>query len=396
MKTNSIVLPLCMMAFISCRKESNNTDLGDPVPTVLQVNFDRHFPGALHSSWQCTDGTFLALMDVASPYSTRQLVKVDSAGGLVAEFAPAWPVGVVQGPAAPTDNGGCLSVAYDYEHLIIARMDASGAVISSRNYDFPGSGTPRSIMRTSTSTWIVSGHHQFNVTIDSISHTVQDFWVMAVDVDGDSLWKRTYSDPHVRWITSSIGLSNGDALITSYFGSISGSQLNAVRLNQQGELLWNRDIGPIGGYGHGVCEAPNGDLVFAGGVSAGPYNLNGVLYATNSGGALLWQHSFGSNGMHEWVKDVAIDGFDRIVVVGHTSPITGNDEDRLYAAGFDVSGNMVWERYSADNDTMSYGLKVFRTSPGRFATLGRGNPNVNGTIQWFSFLKGISSGGEFE
>jgi len=130
--------------------------------------------------------------------------------------------------------------------------------------------------------------------------------------------------------------------------------------------------------------------------SVGPSDLDGVLYATDAGGALLWQHSFGSADKEEWVSDVAMDGSDRIVVVGHTSPTSAYDEDRLYAAGFNASGNMLWENYTADNDTNSYGLNIFPTTPGHFATLGNGNPHVNGQVHWFTFLKGISSGGEFE
>lgn len=379
----------------ACLKEEGVSG-GTPQDVTSRVSFERTFAGAMISAAQCPDGGYFVLMDAVPPYAQKRLVKVDSTGEVDSGFDPIWLPGVEQGPAAPTDDGGCISIVSHYEHLIVARLDAMGSVVTSRAFDFSGWRTPSSIVRTGPSTWLISGYDQYTVTVDTVTHLVQDIWAMSVDQNGDSIWKSTFSDPRLRWITNSTRLANGDALVTMYHVTHDGVMLNALRIAPNGEQIWCRDIGSSTGFGNGIGETPTGQLVFAASKPSGASDLQGVVYATNPAGDALWERTFGRSDMREWVFDVALGPADRLLVTGYATTTPNSFAESLFVAGVNATGTLLWTNYATGHDSIATGMRIFPTSATGFTILGRVRPDVNGGGQWSSFLKDIGPTGAFD
>lgn len=387
---------LVIVLLASCRKDEPVAMAPQPLTTVT-TSFSPNFPGAALSSTRSSDGSCFMVMESAPPYVFRELVKVGSDGELDAQFVPASIGSFQQGPVEATEDGGCISVTMDDLVMRVSRLDATGATISVQDYDVEIEEEAQAVSRTAQGTWVIAGHRQYNVQVDSNTFMlVQDLWAMAVGVSCDSLWKRRYTTPEPNWISDIIGLSNGDAFICSRHWSVQGTLLTATRIDGQGDMLWSRDIGPTGGHGPAVCETPGGNLVFVAGVPFSSNSLHGMLYATDPLGNLLWQQGFGEATADVWPRSVAasVDG-QHLLVTGRFREIGGEVRDRLFVAGFDAVGSTLWERYVAFNDTVAGGLAVHPNAGSGFTVVGTGHPKYDSDIPWFTFSRSIDVAGTF-
>lgn len=239
--------------------------------------------------------------------------------------------------------------------------------------------------------WVLSGDHQWNEQIADTVFMLQETWALAVNANVDSLWMHTYPGVIVR---SSIGLLNGDVLITRIAGSAPTPMLNAMRLDDEGNVVWSQDIGP-GNYIQSACEGTAGELYFGTCLETSPLELQGFIYATTDAGQPLWQRSLGNTARDEWIQAIAA-SFDAIIATGFSSTSEAlGDFERLYVAGFDPSGTPLWE-HLAGSDSVAFGVHITHDQGGEFIILGKGHPNVNGNIDWFSFVKRINVDGAIQ
>jgi hypothetical protein len=121
-------------------------------------------------------------------------------------------------------------------------------------------------------------------------------------------WKRVYGGNGVEQVWAVEALADGGFVVlgsTGSFGAAS-SDVYLLRLDEGGERIWSRILGtPLVDDGRGVVEMGNGDLVIAGLTNGGDQGgYDGLVMRLDQNGELLWQRTYGTP---DWEMLYAVD-----------------------------------------------------------------------------------------
>jgi hypothetical protein len=130
--------------------------------------------------------------------------------------------------------------------------------VSQFNKVYGGSGQDGAtdVMPTSDGGYIMAGYTESNDGDVSSNHGRQDAWIVKLDKDGNIQWQKTLGGSDADNAYSIAITSEGDYVLTgstsSNDGDISGNhgQQDAwvVKLDQQGNTLWQKTIGGTNDY----------------------------------------------------------------------------------------------------------------------------------------------------
>jgi hypothetical protein len=164
------------------------------------------------------------------------------------------------------------------------RLDAAGAPLVQRTYDFSSGDYWSHVSALSDGTFAVTGE------ILSAAFFRGDAWAVQLDADGDVLWDRRFGDNF-----GNLNFDGGRAIRQTSDGgffvfastSTGSDPLWLIRLDRRGEMLWNRTLAPgFFGEASGLDLAPNGELL-----------LGATLFAGGPGDAALVRLSPGGRGL---------------------------------------------------------------------------------------------------
>lgn len=398
-RMGQVVIGLALMGILAldgCRKDP--LDLSERMSNATTaITLDHVFDGVLINLIPSADGNFIIKTLLPTDY---WLMKVDAFGNAVPAFTPVQEVGWWRPikAIAPTDDGGCMVYVAGSEQAEVQHFDGSGALVSARTYDFPGCDRPYDMVRNGPASWMMCGGYQYN-TASQGGDTIfmhKEIWVMALDQQGDSLWKRNYTDPFFRYVQQVRPLANGDVLLVSSRSvGMEAGEMSAIRISFSGELVWDKDIGS--GSVRTACELPSGELMFAGWADESIDPMAVTMYRTSSSGDVLWEKQVTNPSHRIWPADmVALDN-GTVLLVGHTEPLPPYIvETRLFVACFDEAGNELWQHDAAAEGTWLKGMYAV-PEPGASANLfGVWVPAEYGEMHRNSFAKRISADGTFE
>jgi hypothetical protein len=231
-------------------------------------------------------------------------------------------------------------------------------------------------------------------------------FVYKLDASGKQLWEDKFQCDEGHQVGTSVATdSAGNIILTGNFdgevnlggptlvnsGAIGESDIFVVKLNADGVYEWSKSFGGAGeqfGASVAIDHDDNivltgsyaGDLNFGGG--ALPYYAPGrSIYVAKlgPGGGHIWSQGFYSNSTGEqFGRDVAIDIYDDIIVVGQFSGSIGlgmgvrtsNGGDDIYIAKLHADqGTLVWENnFGGMND--DHGISVATDNAGDIVLTG--------------------------
>ena len=139
-----------------------------------------------------------------------------------------------------------------------------------------------------------------------------DVWVIALDVDGNEIWARTYGGSTVDIGQTIVATADGGALLGAWTGSTDGDVSTPlhgeydgwlVKLDASGNIEWDRTYGgsqvdqfqeilPMSDGGFlvlGTSNSVNGDITG----SNGSWDV--WLMRVNASGTILWSHAYGGS-----------------------------------------------------------------------------------------------------
>ncbi len=187
-------------------------------------------------------------------------------------------------------------------------------------------------------------------------------------------WNRTLGGTYGEGIWSAQETDDGGYILTGYTASRGeGSDLWLVRLDAEGESIWNRIFGGSGeDAGYSVQQTKDGGFVVAG--STASYGVGGErlwLLKTDSNGSKLWDKTFGgfvsSAGDGGWSVNETDDG--GYIVTGYTKS-SGAGEKDLWLIKTDSRGNRQWDKtFGGPKDDV--GMSVIQMDDGGYAAVGR-------------------------
>lgn len=165
--------------------------------------------------------------------------------------------------------------------------------------------------------YIVVGSTKSDTGLWLENHGQIDYFAVGIDVDGEVEWLRCYggsgNDPVRRIVATSDGQYVVSGLTDSSDGQVTTGEhgrIWVIKIDGQGNLLWNRRMGGLGGLGvihqaYGLTAGPDGSVVVGAYTNAEDGDASGNCGGTtdvwlvllDSDGSILDQQCFGGSGI---------------------------------------------------------------------------------------------------
>ena len=182
----------------------------------------------------------------------------------------------------------------------------------------------------------------------SIGAGFDDLWVLKTDVDGDTIWTKTYGDSLDNNVGSIELTMDGGYIITgtTELNSSGEQDIWLIKINEYGDTLWTKKIG---GYSseritpNSVQQTSDGGyIIFASSESYGSGGEDVWLIKTDENGDTLWTRSYGGS-----QDDVSICGHqtsdDGYILLARTSSYGAGQID-IWLIRTDSIGNVLWTK----------------------------------------------------
>ena len=289
----------------------------------------------------------------SNSYFDYWVVKIDSLGHLLWEKSFGGDGDDVANSIKQTYDGGYIVAGYSNstngdvvgnhggsKDYWIIRLDGSGNLIWSKSLGGSQTDVANSIIQARDSSYVVTGYTFSNDGDVTGNHGSGDFWTVKLDTGGAVIWKKSYggakSDEAFSVIQSSDngfvvgGFTNStDGNITSNHG---GSDYWLVKLNASGNLIWQKTYGGSDNdQAYSLIQIENGNFVLGGysrsidgDVTGNHGEYDYWLMETDGTGQLVWQKSFGGNGVDEARCLIRTADFC-FMIVGATESTTSGD-----------------------------------------------------------------------
>jgi len=236
------------------------------------------------------------------------------------------------------------------------------------------------------------------------SHGNGDMWVYRMDRSGNIIWQKAiggseHDEGESVTVTPDnyyVVAGNTNSNDKSVSGNHGGQDIWVVKLDFQGQLIWQKTYGGSGTEGmyfHSIINTPDGGFMMLGYTTSNDDDVSG-----NHGGQDIWLVKIDGTGNIQWQKTyggtstdyssslyTAADG--NYLIVGYSNSndgdITGNHGDYdTWIAKVDGSGNILWKKtYGGSGLDVNY--KFVPTADGGYILNGQTNsPNDGDVTGW--------------
>ncbi len=192
-----------------------------------------------------------------------------------------------------------------------------------------------------------------------------DMVVIKVDRDGNKAWEKKFGGDETDEALDVITTADGNILVVGHSDSYSGSpgikDVFAVKLDVSGNEIWKKTYGSnvTIDEAHAVVEAHNGGYLLV-----GHSFINGSLeinaFKINEQGEKEWEKYYGGSASEQGADVIKTDG--GYVIVGNTES-KGKGKWDIWMLSIDKEGNEVWDTTfgGGDNETAN---KIIPTNDG--------------------------------
>jgi hypothetical protein len=262
--------------------------------------------------------------------------------------------------------GSTLSFGAGSNDIYLIKTDANGDTSWTRTYGGSENDVGCSVKQTSDNGYIIAGY------TFSFGALAGDFYIIKTDANGDTLWTRMYGNLESEQAYAVIELSGGGYVIAGYAQSILTAEYDVyvMSLDVNGDTLWTRTYGGPGhDEAHSIIEAPDAGFVIIG--STRPEletNYDVYVIKTLDNGDTLWTKTYGPNIGDDqgWSIQNTSDG--GYILAGYSNSFNAGDYD-MYLIKTDVNGNVMWETtYGGIDDEKC--ASVQQTSDSKFIVVG--------------------------
>ena len=228
--------------------------------------------------------------------STNIIFKISQEGTLIwrNEFETG-NNGLTVGIAEANTHDLFICGAYSRNHtsikneILLVKSNPVGDTLWTKSFEKDVSTRGDRIIFTSDQNILVAG-----ITEDPDSSDNYDLVLIKFNQEGIVIWTHDYPSKAYQSVYSLIETQDGNYIITgtrTLYGE--PSTLLLLKLDENGNEIWDKDSGIQNKHGYSTIEIPSGDLITCG-ESIGP---NGVgvrvlLLKTDSGGHTLWEKEF--------------------------------------------------------------------------------------------------------
>ena len=285
-----------------------------------------------------------------------------------------------------TSDGGFIvtglsqqgSGGYD---MCLMKLDINGNVSWFQDFGGPGDDRGIQVQETADGGYIVSGH------TTSFGAGGWDAYLIKTDIAGNLQWSKTYGGGGNDYGNYVEQTADGGYIImgtTSSFGSGSWD-LWMIRINSQGNVIWNKTFGGGGAEGEswhtkGLITSDGNYAIASYTTSFGAGSNDFLLIKTDTSGNVLWSRTYGgvADDNFRFLSETSDQGF---ILTGYSTSFGfgGND---YYLVKTNSMGDIEWSRvYGGAGAEKAMGVQqaddggyVLCGNSSSFAPLGPGDP----------------------
>jgi hypothetical protein len=278
-----------------------------------------------------------------------------------------------------TSDGGYIIAGYTesfgaggYDMWLI-KADANGDTLWTKIFGGIERDEGNSVQQTPEGGYILTGY------TTSFGEGSEDVWLIKTDVNGDTIWTKTFGDSTINVGNSAQQTSDGGYIITGLthdmFGE-SGSDVWLIKTDTNGDTLWTKTFGGFDhNEGSSVQQTIDGGYIISGVAEFASFGVaefagymrdsNGYLWLikTDSTGDTLWTKKIGNN-EGEWGRSVQQTTDGGYIIAGST----GNFSD-IWLIRANGNGDTLWTKSFGESGWNS-GYSVQQTTDGGYIITG--------------------------
>lgn len=414
-KKHTFLIIFTINLFISCGDDEQGNITGNNPntnsSTGFTIDFSKTYGGSQDDTFQSvittTDGGFAALgfsqsvdgdiIDNKEQVNMYWLVKTTSDGNIQWSKTYGGSDDDRAERIIQTNDGGYILAGYTtstdgditqnagfYDHWIV-KLDSAGEIQWEHSYGFSGSDQLFSIIQTTDGGYFTGGF--LDVTASegqgnkrfinpnnsndtrAVKHGVGEFWGHKLDANGNLEWRRYFggtNNDRVYQVAQAqdggflmVGASeSNDFDVTESRGSY---DFWAVRLDQQGNLLWEQSYGGSEiDIAYAVTTTTDGGYILAGDTRSNDLDVTNAI-----GSADAWLIKIDDSGNLQWQKTLGGTNFESaraIISYNEGYAITGGarsldgdlntnaGQNDIWIATVDISGNIITQQSLGGNN----------------------------------------------
>lgn len=221
-------------------------------------------------------------------------------------------------------------------------------------------------------------------------------------VNSSIVWQKSYGGSNDDWISSIKQTSDGGYAGVGYSNSVNGdisdhrggTDLWMLRLNINGELLWQKSVGGYGdeysGYDKAIDQTSDGGFIIAGSSNSNDSYISGnhgasdyLIIKMDESGEIEWQKCLGGSG-YDGANAIVQTSDGGYIVAGYSNSndgdVSGNHSGYDYwIVKLDAFGNLVWQK-SLGGYGEDIASSIDQTSDGGYIVAGHSWSNAGGDI----------------
>jgi hypothetical protein len=306
--------------------------------------------------------------------------------------------------AKQTTDGGYIISGFSTnlgagnQDVYLIKTDSNGDTLWTKTFGGISSEWGNSVLQTIDSGYIISGYtHSFGFLNSEV-------YLVKTDALGNLLWTKTFGTANQDYSYSIQQTTDAGYIITGYFdssGSIGGNDVFLIKTDVNGDSLWTKSFGGMDNdEGQFVQQTTDGGYILTGTTSsfgAGTYDI--YLIKTDSSGDTIWTKTFG--GLNEdfgaCIQQTTDGGY---VVIGNTRSFGAGSTD-IVLFKTDYNGNLIWTK-TFGGGAGDMGVFVQQTTDGGYILTGYANgiissdlylikTDTNGDTLWTKTFSGLGN-----
>jgi hypothetical protein len=224
--------------------------------------------------------------------------------------------------------------------VYLIRTDSIGDTVWTRSFGGDSADCAYSVRQTSDSGYIVAGY------TNSFGAGSYDFYLIKTDVQGETLWVRTYGGHGYDQGRTVQQTLDGGYIVAGYTNSFAAGNFDVylVKANAQGDTLWTRTYGGTSSEdAWSVQQTRDSGYIVAGYTSSFGAGGNDVyLVKTDAAGDTQWTRTYGGSR-----TDVCLSARQTLdggyIMAGYTESY-GHADDCVYLIKTNATGDTQWTR----------------------------------------------------
>ncbi len=302
--------------------------------------------------------------------------------------------------AIQTSDGGYAIIGYTRSFSIgssnfwLIKTDSSGNMQWNKTYygGITGQDYGQSVVQTPDGGYALSG------SVNCISDTTCDFWLIKTDENGTAQWNKTFGGSGYNHAQSLIMTSDGGYAITGFTNALGAGNYDfwLVKTDENGTEQWNKTFGGAKfDAAYSVIQAPDGGYVLAGinftyKIMDTDHRSDIFLVKTDSSGNQEWNKRWGVSGWN-WASSVINTSDGGYAIGGWTDSFGAGNRD-YWLIKTNSSGDVQWNK-TYGGVYFENANSVIQTSDGGYALFGSKSFS-NGGPDDFWLVKTNSSGNQ--